>query len=305
MSQKIFAVGAGKGGVGKTFISSSLALTLAKMNHSVLIIDFDLAGANVHTNLGIEPHNSSIQSFLNNEAALVNLLQTTSLPRLSIVQGVWQEWEHSECSSDQGRRMIEEIRKLPFEYVIIDLGPGATSLNLEIFAQADEKILITNAEPTSVEKTYRFFEAWILNKISENSTPEAYLQLKNTVKEFRAQKKKGLFSFRKYLNINAGISFDHFDELLSQPLHLIVNGCRSHQDQDLGFGIKSVCNKYFDLQIDYLGHVDYDNAVWHSIINREPFLIAKPFTKLSAQFLSLAKSLIQSENHAIGYKDVV
>ncbi len=305
MSAKIFAVGAGKGGVGKTFISSSLAITLAKLHHSVLLVDFDLAGANVHTNLGMEPQKTSIQSFLNGEADLVNLSQPTSIPKLSMIQGVWQEWEQTPCRRGQGLQLVQEIRKLPFDFVVIDLGPGATATNLEIFSSADEKILVTNAEPTSVEKSYRFFEAWILKQVSENTTPDAYEKIKKAVQEFRAQKQQGLFSFRKYLNSTANVSFDHFDQMLSHPIRLVVNSCRSHQDQDLGYSVKSVCSKYFDLGIDYSGCVDYDNAVWHSIRNKEPFLIAKPFTKLSGQFLALAKHLSPSENHVIGIKAVI
>ena len=156
-----------------------------------------------------------------------------------------------------------------------------------------------------MEKTYRFFEAWILKKISDNSTPAAYEDIKKSIGEFRGQKQHGLFSFRKYLNTTVGISLDNFDQMMSHPIRLVVNSCRSHQDQDLGYSIKSVCNKYFDLGIDYSGYVDYDNAVWHSIRSKEPFLIAKPFTTLSGQFLSLAKTLILSENHAIAVRSVV
>ena len=59
--------------------------------------------------------------------------------------------------------------------------------------------------------------------------------------------------------------------------------------------MKSVCYKYFDLSISYMGAIDFDNAVWHSVRNREPFLVAKPFTSLSGQFLSLSKMLLEIE----------
>jgi len=305
MSAKIWAVGAGKGGVGKTFITSSLAITLSKLNQTVLVVDFDLAGANVHTHLGIPPASPTLQSYLAGEDTLATLIHTTAIPRLSFIQGVWDNWEHVQCKRGQGQKLIEEARHLPFDIVIFDLGPGATSTNLEIFKNADEKILVTTAEPTAFEKNYRFLEAWIIHEISENANAEALVHLKKSLKEFRSLKKNGYFSFRKYLSDANGFSPDHFASLQKTPVRLVLNSTRSHQDQQLGFSVKSVCNKFFDLEIDYAGFIDFDNAVWHSIRNREPFLIAKPFTALSGQFLSLSKALCNPEINANVFRAVI
>ena len=39
---KVWVVASGKGGVGKTFVSSSLGITLSKLGHSVVVVDLDL-----------------------------------------------------------------------------------------------------------------------------------------------------------------------------------------------------------------------------------------------------------------------
>ena len=50
----ILAVGGGKGGVGKSVISTMLALFLARMEKQTILMDVDLGGANIHTLLGIK-----------------------------------------------------------------------------------------------------------------------------------------------------------------------------------------------------------------------------------------------------------
>jgi flagellar biosynthesis protein FlhG len=296
MKAKIIAIGAGKGGVGKSFVASSLGITLTKLNRSVLLVDFDLGGANLHTHLGAAPSSPSLLSFLEGKNSMANLIKPSSIPKLSYVQGAWEGWEIPPCSKEISIKMVSELKALPFDFIIIDLGPGATAAHMQIFKNADEKLLITSAEPTALEKTYRFLESWIMYEMSLHSTADAFNSLKSALREFRATKKKGHFSFRDYLEKAGGFSFDYFAALESAPLRLIVNGTRSHQDQQLGYSIKSVCKKYFDLPISYLGPIDYDNAVWHSVRSREPFLVAKPFTALSGQFLSLSKSLMEAEN---------
>ena len=305
MAAKIWVVGAGKGGVGKSFVTSSLAIALTKLNLSVLAVDLDLGGANLHSHLGMQPSSPSIQAFFAGQLPLANLVKPTPIPRLSLIQGCWEEWEHTNCGVGSTTQLLLELRRLPFDVVLVDLGPGSNTTHLEIFHGADEKILLTSPEPTSVEKTYRFLESWILFRASENSTKEALLQLKSSLKKFRSEKKTGHFSFRDYLEKAGGFAPDNFAALAEKPIQLLVNSSRSHLDEQLGYSIRSVCKKYYDLPLNYLGYIDYDNAVWHSIRNHEAFLIAKPFTTLSGQFLSLGKSLIDPEIQSTLHKVAV
>lgn len=295
MKSKIIVVGAGKGGVGKTFVASSIAITMSKLGCSTLLIDCDLSGANTHTTLGMPTSKITLLSYLNNEAPLSNLIEPTNIPRLSFIHGVWDDWAPTEMSVETARKLTTDLKSLPYQYVVVDLGPGATPAHLEILKQADEKILVSSAEPTSIEKTYRFIESYIVSQIETSGTQDAVTQLRQDLKKYRQQHKKGHFSFRQYLNETTGFSFDHFDTLNQNPIRLILNGTRSHLDQQLGFSMKSVCNKYFDMNLNYTGFIDYDNAVWQSIRNREPFLIEMPFTPLSGQFLSICKNILSSE----------
>ncbi len=305
MSAKIWVTGAGKGGVGKTFVSSSLGITLSKLNNKVLLIDFDLSGANLHTTFGESPSSKNLSSYFSEGTPLKELYYGTQIPKLSLIQGFWDSWAPTTLSIEQINKLIEDCRQLPFDYILFDLGPGPALAHLELFFHADERILISNSEPTSVEKNYRFIEAFICHSLKENSTPDSFGKLEHSLKAYRTRQKKGCFSFRDYLNSECGFDFNFFEQLQKKPLRLIVNETRSRLDEDLGHSIKSVCNKYFDLSIDYVGSIDFDNAVWQSVKSRDPVLIDKPFTPLAGQFLSICKHLTNPNLNANYYRAVV
>ncbi|GIL17278.1 MAG: hypothetical protein BroJett040_10290 [Oligoflexia bacterium] len=291
MAAKVWVVGAGKGGVGKTFFTSSLGITLSKLGFRVLLIDFDLAGANIHTSLGMPLNENNLSLYLEGKTNLNKLAQGTKIPRLSYIQGVWNEWMAHDLLKKDCKQLIEDARRLNYDFVLIDLGPGASSCHIDMFRNADEKILVTTPEPTSIEKTYRFIEALMCHELRESSTKEAYDFLLKNMKRYRSAEKTEHFSFRKYLSSHPGFSFDYFESFKQTPVRLAINCSRSRQDQDLGFSIKSVCTKYYDFPVDFIGSIDFDNAVWQSIRNREPVLIEKPFTPLAGQYLTIAKML--------------
>ena len=83
--------------------------------------------------------------------------------------------------------------------------------------------------------------------------------------EYRVMKKQGHLSFKSFLQESTGEQSSLIEALNVQPLRLIINESRSRLDLDLGHSMKSVCTKYFDLVVEYMGAIDYDNAVWQSV----------------------------------------
>lgn len=233
---RIWAVSSGKGGVGKSFISTSLAISLTKLGHTVTIVDLDPSGANVHTTLGQKPADLNLRHWFDGEKSLQDLVTGTDLPRLSFIQGLWDNWCPIEFNREKARELGADLRQLRADIVILDLGPGASETQLEIFSAADERILVTTPEPTSIEKTYRFIESQICCKLRDSARPEAFATLLKTLQAHRARKQKKFFSFRQYLKSNEGFEIDHFEKLNETPLRLIVNMARSQANSDLEIG---------------------------------------------------------------------
>ena len=69
---QIWAVGGGKGGTGKSFVTCNIATCLAAQGKKTLLIDADFGGANLHTLLGVSKSKKSLADFFSNKALLLN-----------------------------------------------------------------------------------------------------------------------------------------------------------------------------------------------------------------------------------------
>ena len=69
----------------------------------------------------------------------------------------------------------------------------------------------------------------------------------------------------------------------------------------MGFALQSVCNKYFGFTSEFLGGLEYDNAVWQSLRQRHHLLMANRQTHLYAQLMSMARKIAKPKQHkAVG-----
>ena len=73
---------------------------------------------------------------------------------------------------------------------------------------------------------------------------------------------------------------------------LIMNQVRSQHDIDIGFSMQSVCKRYFGIELDYAGYLDYDASVWQSVKKRKPLLMEFPNSKLVNNFERIVQSLL-------------
>ena len=76
---------------------------------------------------------------------------------------------------------------------------------------------------------------------------------------------------------------------------LIMNQVRTKNDIDTGHAVRSVCKKYFGIDAQYVGYLDYDNAVWQSVRKRRPLLLEYPYSGLVPEFAQIVKNLEDDE----------
>jgi MinD-like ATPase involved in chromosome partitioning or flagellar assembly len=73
---------------------------------------------------------------------------------------------------------------------------------------------------------------------------------------------------------------------------IVVNCVRTAEDVKLGFAVTSVCKKYFGIDAEYLGYVNYDDAARRSVSERRPIVDIANGTDVSIYLQRIARKLI-------------
>ncbi|CAM4034217.1 MinD/ParA family protein [Lederbergia lenta] len=151
---RTIAIVSGKGGVGKTNISTNLALTLADKGKRVLLFDFDIGMGNVNILLGTTS-NSNISAFLQDDVPLKSIIQHTAngISYISAGNGLN---EVMEMDNRMYNRLLDGLSELQAEYdfIIFDMAAGATTTALNILLSADDIFVVCTPEPTAITDAY-------------------------------------------------------------------------------------------------------------------------------------------------------
>ncbi len=298
-NKKIWAFGGGKGGVGKSMITSSLGISLARMGHSVTIIDLDLGGANLHTSLGVAAPTNSLSDFIEGRVpTFEKLISPTEVRNLGFISGANDSLNIANLEGSSRESLMQAIKSVPTDYILLDLGAGTTKNTLDFFLLADQSIICVLPEATSIENAYRFVKAAFYRRLK---ILEDNLGMKKIVDEAMDHKNRlgirtpfDLINYVAKVDPIAGKTFKL--ELSKMHFNLIVNQIRTNSDIEIGHSVKSVCQKYFGVNTEYVGYLDYDNAVWQAMRKRRPVILEYPYCHLVTQFLKITRAL--TENHA-------
>jgi flagellar biosynthesis protein FlhG len=156
----IWAVGGGKGGVGKSVVASSLAVSFARCGRRVVLVDADLGAANLHTLFGETNTRATLNDFLQKRVEnLWDLASPTSIARLALISGARALPGNANLPHAQKQKLIRHLRRIPADDVILDLSAGSAFNALDFFLAADHGVLVVVPEPTSVENAYHFLQA--------------------------------------------------------------------------------------------------------------------------------------------------
>lgn len=150
---RIITVASGKGGVGKTNISTNMALSYAQMGKKVILMDADLGLANVNVVLGIIPK-YNLYHLIRRQKTMKEIIMNTSYG-IQIVAGASGFAKIANLSEDERRAFIEELATLSdADVIIIDTSAGVSNNVLSFVAAADDAVIVTTPEPTAITDAY-------------------------------------------------------------------------------------------------------------------------------------------------------
>jgi len=156
---KVITVTSGKGGVGKTNITINLAIALSEMGKRVAILDADFGLANIDVMLGIIPKLTLVDVIYNNRNILEVL--TDGPKNIKFISGGSGVEELVKLDKEQLKRFIANISLLDklADVVLIDTGAGISESVMSFVMAANEVILVTTPEPTSITDAYALIKA--------------------------------------------------------------------------------------------------------------------------------------------------
>ncbi|MEE9278901.1 MAG: P-loop NTPase [Myxococcota bacterium] len=293
---RIWAIGGGKGGVGKTFISANLATVVARTGRRVILIDADLGGANLHTCLGVrggERVNLS-DYFEDRITDLDKAALETPIPGLRLILGTLGHAGKAETTRQQRARLIEAVRELPADLVIFDLAAGCDRSTVDFFLEADDGFLVTTPEPTSIENAYAFLRATFFRSLAHAMQTSPVREVVRLAMDQRNERgiRTPVDLLREIDRLDA-TEGARFREVLSdfRP-KLIVNQVRSSDEVKMGFSVSSVCRKFFGVDVDYVGYINLDDHVWKSVKDGRPLVLGYPRSDGALYLRRIVKKLL-------------
>ena len=293
-SKTIWTIGGGKGGSGKSFITANIGICLSKLGARVILVDADLGGANLHTFLGISPPDLTLSDFIKKRvSSLQEVLIPTEIPNLQLLTGAQDLLNAMDSKNVQKRKLLRSIQHLEGDYLLVDLGGGNSVSILDFFLMSDGGILVVTPEPTSIENTYRFLKSAFYRRLRHSVSSH---QVKTMIdgamdrkNEVGIQNPYELIKAVRRVNEEEARSIEVEVETF-QP-NLILNQVRSRKDIEIGFSIRSACQKYFGIRLHYLGYVVYDQDVGYSIRRRRPLVLENPNSRAAQCVSEIASKL--------------
>jgi septum site-determining protein MinD len=153
---KIIVVTSGKGGVGKTTSSASFASGLALRGHKTAVLDFDVGLRNLDLIMGCERRVVyDLINVINGEATLNQALIKDKHCENLFVLPASQTRDKDALTEDGVEKVLKDLAALDFEYIICDSPAGIERGAVMALTFADEAVIVTNPEVSSVRDSDR------------------------------------------------------------------------------------------------------------------------------------------------------
>ncbi|NLX22867.1 MAG: MinD/ParA family protein [Phycisphaerae bacterium] len=250
-SAHALAVVSGKGGVGKTFVASNLAIALAARGHRTILFDMDMGLANADIVLGVEPV-GTWSDVLSGRRALDEII-VEAPGHVSFVPGCSGVTELANLSEFERHRLLAAMRRVEARYdvMVLDCGAGISRNVVAVADLADTVLVLATPEPTALTDAYAMIKTF-------------------------AQERQWGSSDRAAL---ASIGL------------VVNNAISRREGRDTYERLAGVAARFLHLPVADLGYILRDDHVPAAVRQRRPVILGYPRCSASSCLLALAGRL--------------
>jgi flagellar biosynthesis protein FlhG len=288
-ARRIITVAAGKGGVGKSILAANLAVAFAEVGQRVVLVDGDLGSPNLHTLLGIDVVRVGLDGFLARGGPLENATVPTTVSGLLLVPGAFHG-DAANLSPPLRRHLVEAIRMVDADVVVVDVGAGTGLATLEMFLAADQRLLLMVPQLPSVQNAYLFLKAalfQLLRQVADAAGESTALadvlprELGKLVPALTALRAR-----RPQLAARIGAS------LAGHGVAIVGNQVTDPEGVATIEAMTRMIRDYLAITAPVIGTLHASPAARASVDERRPFVLDAGATRLTAELRRIATTLL-------------
>lgn len=193
----IIAIASGKGGVGKTFLSSTIAHVFSNSGRKALLFDGDIGLANVDVQLGVAP-DVDLSDVFSGKSTLAQAITHYEAGNFDIIAGRSGSGSLANIPKEKIEQLSTELTALSktYDIILLDLGAGIEQQVQSLAKLASKCMVVVTDEPTSLTDAYAFIkilrmrpnppEIQVIVNMAENSREgmKTFGALKNACENF-------------------------------------------------------------------------------------------------------------------------
>ena len=293
----VISVGSGKGGVGKSVITTNLGFLLARSGLRVTLIDMDAGGADLHILMGLFQPKYTLTDFIEKRVSSLDEVaqRLDGFNGVRLIPGTGDSLFTANMPAATRSKILRHIRLLDTDIVFIDVGAGTHFNTLDFFNTADINLCVTTGDPTAILDLYRFIKLAVIRKALSSFL--SFDVISNVIK------KRDVNDINELLSIAAEYGDDKkqaIENSISGFCPCIIFNQVEHTPNARFNRIQSLLESYLGVStLVLMGKVPEDIALRNSVKDYHPVTSSKPNSRSAKALEMICNRLLKLINELV------